>query len=225
MAKLIDNKQKIIECNPDEQEIEITELHSLVWMQLIREKKYPLVGCIIDRLNFSEEKKCRVITRNDIVSSRDNPHECIIKALIWAFPNDIQKNRIERVLKNLPAIVGITGNYIEKNLSEEKFLNLYGQLYQISGVKDRIISVIFYALGISCNGKKAVAITQHVINAFEFYEEIKPFRIVNYRNREQDMGYLPRLFALNIEALKIGVDVEQLEYFLFKEGKNNQTIY
>ena len=87
------------------------------------------------------------------------------------------------------------------------FVRLYGRLTGINGIADSTVSIIFYAFRLNLNGKRALAITSHTLNAFRKFEELK-----DYCN----LGYIAQLLALHQEAERIGVDAEQLEYYLFR---------
>ena len=166
-----------------------------------------MVGRVFSNLRFSQINNCRVITRFDFTSDRSNPEECVIKALMWAFPNNVNKSSAPAVLVNMQRILSITSNHVGKTLNESDFIDLCAKIKSIRGVSDCTISIIMYALGISFEERKSIAITTHTLNAFKKFEELHDF---------YESGYIPQLMKLNIEANELGVDVEVLEYYLFR---------
>lgn len=205
MARLIDQIDEIRKKDPLNQEIPLSDPHE--WENLIREGHSQNVEHVYRNLSFKQTGNCKVISRGDIISSRSNPEECIIKAMIWAFPKNVEKSPVRVVLSRMVDILRILNNKIGKDLNDIDYLCTYTELYKLPGIKDATISIILYALGISFNGRKTVAITNHTKNASTKFADLNNF--INW-------SFIPQLIVLNIEANKLEVDPEQIEYYLYR---------
>lgn len=204
MKKLINQIDIIRNSNPEDQII--TMHYPVQWTVFIEGNQYPIVETVYNSLKSQEGNK--IITRNDIVKTI-NEQERIVKAMMWAFPNEIKYTPVLVVLSELQHIV----SHINKFGND--FVRLYGKIIEINGISDSTASIILYASRLILNGKRALAITSHTLNAYKIFEELSDYC---------KLTYIPQLLALYQEAERIGVDAEQLEYYLFRVSSENIKI-
>lgn len=205
MARLVDQIDEIRRSNPVDQEIQLRNPHE--WLQLIGEGGFPNVERIYRNLRYDTNERCNVVSREDIVSSRNNPEECIIKAMMWAFPENVENSPVGTVIGNMQSILNTGTDFVGKKITETEFLRTTIRLLNIPGIGNSSVSIILYALDISYDWRKSVAITNHTLWAFRQFDELRDYC---------ELGYIPQLMKLNLEAKTLNVDVEQLEYYLYR---------
>lgn len=196
MIKLINQIDEIRNSTPDDQIIRM--LNPQQWIDIIESKQYSIVENVYNSLQPNNGRK--TISRKDLFET-SNIQERIVKAMMWAFPNENKDTPVHIVLSELPYIVSCI------NESGNDFVRLYGRLTGINGIADSTTSIIMYIAGLKLYEKRALAITSHTLNAFRKFDELKVYC---------DLGYIPQLLALHQEAERIGFDAEQLEYYLFR---------
>ena len=171
----------------------------------------PVIRDVYFSLKIIHNKNGRVITREEI--RKGTAQEKVAKSLLWAF---IEMPPMESVIQELPSIADWFMQKNQESLSGEKYIEFYMEtIRRFKGVGKSTASVLLYGFNIKCNGGKSIALTHYVEQAMKKFSELKP--LAKY-------GYLEQQACIRSEANRLNVDIERLEYFLFRVGKKEINI-
>jgi len=174
------------------------------------------------------ENDIKKISRSEIRSERNNLNLFIIKTLMWGYPTKGRGNNIENLLTN--------ENFHKLQTLLEKYSNLknisYSELvsdlkyYKIKGLGISTLSKFLYFLEIKIDGYKCVILDDKLIDIINNsnFEEIKPIigitREFSLKQSKNKLNYINFLETINNISLKLNVDPENVEMFLFFFGKS-----
>lgn len=208
MAKITDYKQEIMNSNPNQQVIELS-LHPNNWERFF--DSYPVLQEVFNGLSLQRGRY--LITRND-VRIATGQHR-IIKAMLWAFANKPKVQNLEKVLAHLNDIVNLMEQHQNDDMEEASFKHLYKELCNIPGVGATTASILFFFYNVKCNGCSPVAITGHVTDEFDKFDELREYA---------SKPYYEQVYRFNEVANSMGVTAEQVEYFLYRVSNGEITI-
>jgi len=208
MAHLNDYRQNIMEGNPNQQVIEVS-LHPNKWERFFN--SYPILQEVFNDLTLQRGRY--LITRNDVRNATGKQR--IIKALLWAFADNPKVHNLERLLLNLDKIVNLMSAHQDNDLKEDMFKQLYRELLGIPGVGTTTANILFFFYNVKCNGCSPVAITNHITDEFERFDEL-----LGYATQP----YYEQVYRFNEISESMGVTAEQVEYFLYRVNNREITI-
>lgn len=209
MARLDDNLEIINsnDCDPTTQRI-IIPREPDKWAVYTRNNQ--IVRDVYYALPLEQDKTTRVIKREDLRVG--TPQERVVKALLWAFIERPNGAPSERIINQLSSIAETFQHFSEMPLNLNHFILKYREIlgnYEDMGKST--LSVLMYVFNIKSGDLRSIAITGYVDEALSYFKELRPLR---------EADYFEQLWCIYSEALRLKVDIERLEYYLFKVGKH-----
>jgi hypothetical protein len=180
----------------------------------------------LDRIKsvFGKEDSA-MISRNDLLTAKDELELFVIKVLMWGYPTKGRGNNIEKILnpenfdQTIKKLKAVRQN---GNISNQEVEALFSD-----GLGLSTVSKILYFLQIKIDSSPALILDLRVIEAltrkdgFED-DELKNLKKLNYNNAPKK--YTEYLKAMQSLASKMTVQPEQIEMFLFEFGSNLKGI-
>lgn len=167
-----------------------------------------------------------MISRNDLLTAKDELEIFVIKVLMWGYPTKGRGNNIENILEPEKF-----NSFIEQLqiLIEKKNINLkeIRELLKLEGLGLSTLSKILYFKRIEIEYNPAMILDRRVINAINaetrFVDSgIEQFKELKYENGanyyEQYLAFLKEL------ATEMKVQPDQIEMFLYEFGANLKEV-
>jgi len=178
--------------------------------------------------NIFGENNIKKISRSEIRSERNNLSLFIIKTLMWGYPTKGRGNNIENLLtiENFHKLQTLLEKY--SNLKTISYSELVSDLkyYKVKGLGISTLSKFLYFLEIKIDGYKCVILDDKLIDIINNsnFEEIKPItgitRESSLKQSKNKLNYINFLETINNISLKLNVEPENVEMFLFFFGKS-----
>lgn len=159
------------------------------------------------------------ISRYDLYGVGVDIEKFIIMTLMWGFPTKGRGNNINNLLEkdNFDKLHKILYHYICNDISLER---LKDDIKSVKGLGLSTITKFTHFLNTTIDGNKAVILDDQIIQALNkgAFEEFDDFRKISYDNA---IDYYSRYIQIVKElSVKMDVEPDQIEMFLFMFGKN-----
>ncbi len=167
------------------------------------------------------DKDSIMISRNDLFSTGDELDLLVIKVLMWGYPTKGRGKNIDKILE--PESFNQTLRKLEAIRQNENISNEEVEALFSDGLGLSTVSKLLYFLQIKVESFPSLILDLRVIDALtrkdEFEDdELKSLKKLNYNNAPKK--YTKYLEAMQSLALKMDVQPDQIEMFLFEFGSN-----
>jgi hypothetical protein len=163
------------------------------------------------------------INRNDLYHHNGDLEKFVFKTLMWGYPRKGRGKNIDKLLEpqNLNYLIEILRAYIGEEVQLEKFIN---DINSIPGLGLSTMSKFAYFLRTKIDGYNALILDAQVIKALnnQKFEELDPLKHISTSNCLSN--YSKYLETMHSIAVELGVEADQVEYFLFKFGRGLSPI-
>jgi hypothetical protein len=157
-----------------------------------------------------------VLDRNDVITEfqEGNTVLAILKALAWGYPQAMRK--FKPIKQNLVLIREILD--VESNLSEAALYRIYGGLAQIEGIGPSTLTKLLFFSEKSYNQIPCLILDERVLSAMKKFSD---FDVLMQLPKKQSVSfYLHYLVKMDELAKELDITHEQIEMYLYTEGKN-----
>ena len=178
-----------------------------VWQKRLGRTLFKVVKSVFDKDEIT-------ITRGEVLEEKDNGIK-IIKTLVWGYPEGGRGDNVKCALTKLEELDKILSKNKRKNLSEVKAKELIDRLEMVDGVGPSTWSKLLYFFEISVESHRCQIFDARVersLNASQFKEFKKEKGKWNQKKVDDFFKYIEKLDKV---SMRLGVDPEQLENFLF----------
>ena len=167
--------------------------------------KNPAVETIVR--SFTTEGKMH-LTREDIFNEKDL-HTKLVKILVWGYPGDVRNT--PTIIKELGIVETLQNQYEKKSITGKEYLK---ELLAIKRLGISTASKILYFMNVSIDNYPAIIIDARVVSAFPIITEL-----AKLTGAWDVKSYIKANTAIGELAKSNKLAPEQIEYFLFKLGK------
>jgi len=184
-----------------------------------------LINKIFESKEMQSQNGNKIITisRNDLMNSKSDIKEFIIKTLMWGYPTKGRGKNIENMLngKNFEKLVQILNQYRESEITIEQ---LKGDINSIHGLGLSTITKFTHFLNTTINRNKAVILDNQIIEGINTgrFEELNHLKGISYTNALN--SYSEYLKTINDVSKALSVEPDQVEMFLFTFGRSLSEI-
>ncbi len=166
-----------------------------------------------------ENKKLITLNRSDLINSRSNIKEFILKTLMWGYPTKGRGRNIENLLekRNLEQLIEILNGYKENEITIDR---LKKDIRSVSGLGLSTITKFTHFLDTTIDGNKAVILDKRIIETINVgrFDEFKNLKGIKYDNAAK--YYFEYLEIINKLSELIKAEPDQIEMFLFIFGRS-----
>lgn len=165
-----------------------------------------------------KDKEVITLNRQDLISSKANTKEFIIKTLMWGYPTKGRGRNIENILEPLvfEKLVRILDNYKDKDITIDQ---LKKDIKSVSGLGLSTMTKFTHFLNTTIGGNKAVILDIQIIEAINLrrFIDFNHLSGINYDNASKH--YPEYLKTINDLSVQIDAEPDQIEMFLFTFGR------
>lgn len=158
-------------------------------------------------------------SRKDVFkASKQTDLKCFaIIVLLWGYPRGMRGKNFEFILPNLDEIIEV----LEKARTGIQDWNKhYSQIKEIKGLGLSTYSKFLYFLKIEVEGYPALILDQKISKTLKncLFSELEALNTINPNNA--DIHYVNYLKEMQALSLKLGIQSDKIEIFLFEFGLN-----
>ncbi|WP_028122954.1 8-oxoguanine DNA glycosylase OGG fold protein [Epilithonimonas tenax] len=175
-----------------------------------------------------EENEFKKISRSEIRAERKNLNIFVIKTLMWGYPTKGRGNNIENLLddENFSKLQTLLHKYYNIKTIPYNLLVSDLKYYKIKGLGISTLSKFLYFLDIKIDGYKCVILDDKLIDIINNsnFKEVQPLKGITrefaLKQSKNKLNYVNFLETINNISLKLNVEPENVEMFLFFFGKS-----